>query len=900
MRSVKLVGWLVGAMAVSMAMVMGCGGDDDESTPAAGGAAGQAGEAGAAGGGQGGTAGGGQGGTAGGGQGGTAGGGQGGTAGGGQGGSAGGGQGGSAGGTPGVCNTPDPGSVSNVESCGSLGNSPANGTCTVTAGTNAYTAYRGVVLGPDTVYEGGEVLVDGNGIIACVGCSCSSDSNYAAARKVTCPEGVISPGLINAHDHTTFANNRPYGTANYASVKDVRYDHRHQWRKGQDGKPAIPTKSGASAATQTAAELRFMMSGATAINGSNGAAGMLRNLDKDAKLEGLTMPALQYETFPLGDSSGQTLTSGCNYSGPTSSSQAQGYSFFTPHVSEGINAAARNEFVCQSTGQYDLLFTTSGWIHGIGLIADDVKLFSRENTKLIWSPRTNVSLYGDTARVPLYHKAGAIIALGTDWVASGSMNMSRELQCARELNETRFDNYFTDEDLWRMATTNGAFATGFQKGLGMLKKGYAADVAVFNGKTNKKHTAVVKAELADTVLVLRGGAPMYGDSQLMSDLGKGSCEDMPTAADASSNAAWATGVCGVAKKACVDSDPNVADGVTVASAAAAIGADYPLYFCGTPNMEPSCVPMRPGQYPAASDDKDGDGVADASDNCPDMFNPIRPIDESKQRDFDGDNIGDECDACPFDADNNACTYNWSANDVDCDGIKNGTDNCPTVGNGDQADDDSDGKGNACDSCPTEANPGPIACTSKPTTIDVIRKSGVNNDPVVIGEAIVTGVRKQSTSSNGFYLTDVTTGPWHCIYVHTGSTMPTVKAGDHVKIEGKYSIYYDLSEIVDATVTVLSSGTAPVELDLTVAEMIGADAESYESCRVRVQNVTGVAEGTGVAVEQSGSKVNVSNYIWAGTNFVTVGTSYKEVKGFGNYFKNAREILPQTDADVVVQ
>jgi len=56
----------------------------------------------------------------------------------------------------------------------------------------------------------------------------------------------------------------------------------------------------------------------------------------------------------------------------------------------------------------------------------------------------------------------------------------------------------------------------------------------------------------------------------------------------------------------------------------------------------------------------------------------------------------------------------------------------------------------------------------------------------------------------------------------------------------------------------------------------------------------------VAVEQSGSKVNVSNYIWAGTNFVTVGTSYKEVKGFGNYFKTAREILPQTDADVVAQ
>ena len=63
-----------------------------------------------------------------------------------------------------------------------------------------------------------------------------------------------------------------------------------------------------------------------------------------------------------------------------------------------------------------------------------------------------------------------------------------------------------------------------------------------------------------------------------------------------------------------------------------IGAKYPLYFCGTPRDEPSCVPMRPNQYggmPGPSD-QDGDGIEDASDNCPTVFNPIRPMDNGAQ------------------------------------------------------------------------------------------------------------------------------------------------------------------------------------------------------------------------------------------------------------------------------
>ena len=59
-------------------------------------------------------------------------------------------------------------------------------------------------------------------------------------------------------------------------------------------------------------------------------------------------------------------------------------------------------------------------------------------------------------------------------------------------------------------------------------------------------------------------------------------------------------------------------------------------------------------------DRDGDGVTDQRDNCPDSWNP-------DQRDTDGDGVGDACD------------------------------NCPTVYNPDQTDTNGDGYGDVCDS-----------------------------------------------------------------------------------------------------------------------------------------------------------------------------------------------------------
>jgi hypothetical protein len=81
-------------------------------------------------------------------------------------------------------------------------------------------------------------------------------------------------------------------------------------------------------------------------------------------------------------------------------------------------------------------------------------------------------------------------------------------------------------------------------------------------------------------------------------------------------------------------------------------------------------------------DRDGDGVRNGSDNCPDVSN-------SDQLDTDSDGLGDVCDG-QNDTDTDTDT------DTDSDGIPDQADNCPAVPNVGQVDADSDGLGDACD------------------------------------------------------------------------------------------------------------------------------------------------------------------------------------------------------------
>lgn len=674
----------------------------------------------------------------------------------------------------------------------------AVGTCSFTAG-NGKTLLVGDVLLAGQVIENGGVVIDENGKISYVGCDYAAQS--AGAKQVICNSAVISPGLINAHDHMGWMNESPWVAVENGVDPALRWEHRHDWRKAKRGNPKINAPGGASTDAKIYGELRFVLGGATSVNGSGSAPGFLRNLDEDSQArEGLPGQSVDYDTFPLGDSSGGQLSSGCAYPNIKNASTATSY---TPHVSEGIDAEAHNEFLCLTStdnGGKKTLGANSAIIHGVGLLPPDVANMAAERIKLIWSPRSNVSLYGDTAQVPLFKRLGVEVGLGTDWMPSGSMNMLRELACADALNKAHFGDALTDEDLWRMATVGSARALSVDVpgGIGQLIAGYTADIAIFSRGDKAPYRAVIEAKESNVQLVLRAGQALAGATAIVNGLRQG-CDTID--------------VCGSQKSVCVQPEANK----SLSALQSSVGSIYPLFFCGLPDDEPSCVPSRTlssdrvagsNNYTGAvaiNSDDDGDGIPNAEDNCPDAFNPIRPLDNGQQGDFDADGAGDLCDPCPLDANTTTCTT-FNPDDADSDGHNNNADNCPNDSNADQADTDGDGKGNVCDACPADANPGSAACPS--VVYSVKTDAALQGQSVALRDMVVTAV-----VGNGFWSQLANDSPDFVgpensgVFAFVGNVAAKPAVGDRVDIDvATVGVFFDQIQLQSVTFTNLGQGT----------------------------------------------------------------------------------------------
>ena len=699
---------------------------------------------------------------------------------------------------------------------------PASGTCAVTAG-DGNKLIRGSIVTPTGLLENGHLLIGNNGAITCAACDCSSAPGFASATVVECANGVVSPGLINAHDHLTFteAAPKPHG--------DEVYEHRHDWRRGKNGHTEIPsTRNQAGSEGVSWGELRNIMAGTTSINGSGGANGLTRNLDRSGTQQGLGLPAVDYSTFPLGDSNGVTRDMGCDYPNFDTLGEIGNASAYTPHVAEGIDSSARNEFVClasPTSGLDSVVYEKAAIVHAIGLLAADYVLMAAERASLVWSPRSNIDLYGHTAQVTIADRAGVRLAMGTDWAISGSMNMLRELRCADGLNRNNYGRHFSDRALVDMATSSGAGALGVSDRVGLLKPGLEADVAIFNSVTNKQYRAIIDADPEDVILVMRGGEPLYGDRSVMDALQSSNTGCEPVV------------VCGVDKLACVQRDT----GHTIADLRAAIAMDaYDLFFCAQPPNEPNCVPFRPGEFTGmpVSGDMDGDGIADDRDNCPTVFNAPRPLDGTMQADGDMDGDGDVCDVCPVDPNTSNCGRP-DPNDRDGDMHPDGMDNCPGVPNMDQSDRDRDMIGDVCDQCPDEFNPGGAACSA---TVYAI-KQGMVMDRVKVSDVIVTAV-----AGNGYFAQidpasmtyDQALGPKHSgIFVFTGPMADKPTVGDSIEIDGVVSDFFGQTQLSDSTFALLASGRQlPPFVAGTPAELAtgGAREAELEGALVEVGRV----------------------------------------------------------------
>ena len=505
----------------------------------------------------------------------------------------------------------------------------------------------GDILGEDKVYADGIIVIDANGRIETIGCATEHNRVDQDASVFACPQTIISPGFVDAHAHIRYGNNDPSDLA----LGNERYDHRNQWRFGLDGHTKISFWKDSSPYQTQWTELRMVLAGTTSIakNDSfrnNPSPGWARNLDTDVVKEG-ALP-LYADVFPLGDMKvSVTRESGCDYPELISENIMQTQAF-EGHIAEGLNLAAANEVPCLiglSSDGVNITSSTTNYVHMIGGTVQDGVVIEKTGGSVIWAPRSNTVLYGNTAPIPMYANQGVNISLSSDWTLSGSITMLRELKCATKWSNTYYNNKFSAYDLWRMVTINPAIGFGLSSEIGSLADGKLADIAVFKSKDGLNvFESVVEGNSPDVLLVMRGGVPLIGQTEIIQSLPNvtdDECETIPSKYLPEHSATMA----------CVKREVGV-DFKTFHETA---GRVYPLSFGhNAPPGEASCLPARQGEYTGipTSADLDGDGLVNHSDNCPLIFNPVRPMDGDSQPDSDGDGIGDMCDIKPLHANGN--------------------------------------------------------------------------------------------------------------------------------------------------------------------------------------------------------------------------------------------------------
>ena len=194
------------------------------------------------------------------------------------------------------------------------------------------------------------------------------------------------------------------------------------------------------------------------------------------------------------------------------------------HVAEGKHAEPEDKKPADLESSLEftllkgrsLLGPNTAVIHGIAFTNSDFRNMRSAATALVWSPVSNMNLYGHTTDVIAAFREGVLIALAPDWAPSGSINMLAELKEAAKLNQKDLGGFFSNQQLFEMATSIPARIARIDDKVGVIQPGLLADLFLLRGDTTRPFDALVRSGLQDVALVFINGVPVYGDPKLMS------------------------------------------------------------------------------------------------------------------------------------------------------------------------------------------------------------------------------------------------------------------------------------------------------------------------------------------------------------------------------------------------
>jgi cytosine/adenosine deaminase-related metal-dependent hydrolase len=182
---------------------------------------------------------------------------------------------------------------------------------------------------------------------------------------------------------------------------------------------------------------------------------------------------------------------------------------FYLHLAEGLPGDARSAAEFDRMVAMHALTRATVVIHGMALTVDQLDAVAQQGRGLVWSPQSNLRLYGQTTDAAAALDRGVPVALGADWLPSGSASLLAEMKVAR--NElARQGHPVEPRDLVHMVTAGAAAIAGLDHQLGTLAAGRPADILVLERHVDDPYRNVCLAEPSWVELVLIGGDLTYG------------------------------------------------------------------------------------------------------------------------------------------------------------------------------------------------------------------------------------------------------------------------------------------------------------------------------------------------------------------------------------------------------
>jgi 5-methylthioadenosine/S-adenosylhomocysteine deaminase len=325
--------------------------------------------------------------------------------------------------------------------------------------------------------------------------------------------GTIFPGLIELHNHLT------YDALPLWSVPQ-RFANRDRWsggamqqtyRRNISGPMTVLGRTpGLVEAVVRYVEAKCLLGGVTTSQGialfSNQGAqtffqGVVRNVET-SKIDGMP-PALTR----ISDVEASDATAFLH--------RLQASSCLLLHLAEGTDEAAHEHFAALQISGDDWAITEAlAGIHCVALERTDFDVLAERGASMIWSPLSNLLLYGETAKVDQAKTAGLTIGLGSDWSPSGSKNLLGELKVARLFDAERAV-FPKDRELVSLATRDAARVLRWETKLGSLEQGKRADLLILTGRAGDPYDRLLGARETTIRMVAIDGIPRCGSTDLM-------------------------------------------------------------------------------------------------------------------------------------------------------------------------------------------------------------------------------------------------------------------------------------------------------------------------------------------------------------------------------------------------